>query len=94
MFDAANALIDDANKDEELREGFKSLDERRIPYSHLPCHMLDCYRKSSFNPATSSSPTAAAAVTNSATPVVNSTMASTKPTSIVSSRRSGTGSEP
>lgn len=25
IFDAANALIDDANKDEELREWFKSL---------------------------------------------------------------------
>ena len=52
-------------------------------------NLVDCYRKSFFNPATSSSLTALVAV---ATPVISSTTTDIKPTSIACFPQSGTGS--
>jgi hypothetical protein len=44
IFDAANALIEDANKDEELREWFKSLNSyvRKVRFVANSC-FLRCF---------------------------------------------------
>jgi hypothetical protein len=66
----------------------------RISLFHLlvtSINLVDQYRKSFFNPATSSSLTALVAV---ATPVINSKMSSIKPTSITCFHQSRTGSGP
>ena len=88
IYGVANLIINDANKDEELRVWFKSLatcvrKARRIPiltFRVISINTLDYYRRSFFNPATSSSPTVAAAVIKISPPTASSTMGNTKPT--------------
>jgi len=102
IFDAANMLIDDANKDEELREWFKSLNSYIhkvrclliLTLSVLRVFVYVALGRSFSKQATSSNPTATPVAAKFATPVVNSTMENIKITSTTCSRQLEIGSRP